>query len=327
MPVVVAHVHECDQSLKPCRVASTGKAYLRGYDGDYLLSALEEQAFLSARSAPMADRQPVPDATPEDLDPDLVEAFTASIRRLDPQGRGRFSDQSELLRRSGVLHSDGRPTVAGVLALGLYPQQWFPRFVIQAGRRARTTRARERPGTQPGHDRRPRPPHARPGNGLGTPDLRHIHRQRTGRHRPRPLRLPARCLPRTDRKRNHPPRPEPLVRRARHRGQAPPRSPRHRQPRRPLRHHCRPPRPRRRHVRPQCPAGRHLPARLLHRDRGPRHRGTRQRNPHRDRGDHRGRSPARPLHRLRHPVHRCTPPAGTAANGDEPVGELGVHHT
>lgn len=131
-PVVVARVHECDQSLKPCKVASTGKAYLRGYDGDYLLSALEEQAFLAARSVPMADRLPVDDATPNDLDPDLVEAFTASTRRLDPQGRGRFSDDGELLRRSGVLHSDGRPTVAGVLALGLYPQQWFPRFVIQA---------------------------------------------------------------------------------------------------------------------------------------------------------------------------------------------------
>ncbi len=110
----------------------TGKAYLRGYDGDYLLSALEEQAFLSARSAPMADRRPVDDATPEDLDPDLVEAFITSVRRLDPQGRGRFTDRGEMLRRSGVLHSGGKPTVAGVLALGLYPQQWFPRFVIQA---------------------------------------------------------------------------------------------------------------------------------------------------------------------------------------------------
>jgi ATP-dependent DNA helicase RecG len=37
-----------------------------------------------------------------------------------------------LLRRNGVLHSDGRPTVAGILALGVHPQQWFPRYVIQA---------------------------------------------------------------------------------------------------------------------------------------------------------------------------------------------------
>jgi ATP-dependent DNA helicase RecG len=52
-----------------------------------------------------------------------VESLIASIRRSDPDGRGRFRDPGELLRRSGVLHSDGRPTVAGVLALGVYPQQ------------------------------------------------------------------------------------------------------------------------------------------------------------------------------------------------------------
>jgi ATP-dependent DNA helicase RecG len=130
--VIVAQVHECDRSAKPCRVAATGKAYLRGYDGDFLLSDLEEQAFLAARKAPMFDRAPVEDATAEDLDADLLESFIQSIRRFEPQGRGRFQDRNELLRRSGVLHPDGRPTVAGVLALGIYPQQWFPRFVIQA---------------------------------------------------------------------------------------------------------------------------------------------------------------------------------------------------
>lgn len=132
VPVVVAQVSECDRSAKPCRVASTGKAYLRGYDGDFLLSDLEEQAFPALRKPPMFDRAPVEDATVADLDEALLDSFTASIRRNDPDGRGRFTDQGELLRRSGVLDSDGRPTVAGILALGVYPQQWFPRFVIQA---------------------------------------------------------------------------------------------------------------------------------------------------------------------------------------------------
>lgn len=57
-PVIVARVHECDSSAKPCRVASTGESYLRGYDGDYRLSDLEEQAFLAARKPPMFDRPP-----------------------------------------------------------------------------------------------------------------------------------------------------------------------------------------------------------------------------------------------------------------------------
>jgi hypothetical protein len=34
-PVVVARVHECDRSAKPCRVTATGTSYLRAYDGDY----------------------------------------------------------------------------------------------------------------------------------------------------------------------------------------------------------------------------------------------------------------------------------------------------
>jgi ATP-dependent DNA helicase RecG len=38
-PIVVAQVHECDASAKPCRVASTGAAYLRGHDGDFELPA------------------------------------------------------------------------------------------------------------------------------------------------------------------------------------------------------------------------------------------------------------------------------------------------
>jgi ATP-dependent DNA helicase RecG len=67
-PVVVAQVSECDRSAKPCRVASTGKSYIRGYDGDFLLSDVEEQAFLAARKPPMFDRAPVEDATEGDLD-------------------------------------------------------------------------------------------------------------------------------------------------------------------------------------------------------------------------------------------------------------------
>ncbi|MEU6722143.1 ATP-binding protein [Nonomuraea wenchangensis] len=111
---------------------ASGTAYMRGYDGDFPLSDLEEQAFLAARKPPLLDRQPVPGATCEDLDIDLVAAFVRSVRERDPHGLGRFPDDAELLRRAGVTLPDGTPTVAGVLALGVHPQEWFPRFVIQA---------------------------------------------------------------------------------------------------------------------------------------------------------------------------------------------------
>lgn len=131
-PVVVARVHECDPSAKPCRVTASGAAYLRGYDGDFQLSTLEEQAFLAARQQPTFDRAPVTAATRADLDDELLAAFLRSARERDPHGLGRFADDTELLRRAGVTSVDGTPTVAGLLTLGVHPQEWFPRFVIQA---------------------------------------------------------------------------------------------------------------------------------------------------------------------------------------------------
>ncbi|MCD0446780.1 putative DNA binding domain-containing protein [Glycomyces sp. A-F 0318] len=130
--LVLARVHECDPSSKPCRAAKSGAAYLRGWDGDYRMSTLEEQAFLSQRTAPMSDREPCRGATIDDLDGELTESFLRTVRERDPQGLGRFSDRTELMRRAGVVDGDGTPTVAGILAMGAYPQQWLPRFAIQA---------------------------------------------------------------------------------------------------------------------------------------------------------------------------------------------------
>jgi ATP-dependent DNA helicase RecG len=136
--VVVARVHECDLSAKPCRVTATGAAYLRGYDGDFELSDLEVQGFLAARRPPHFDRAPVEGATRHDLDPDLVTSYLTSVRECDPRGLGRFPDDEELLLRAGAVLPDGRPSVAGLLTLGIHPQQFFPRFVIQASAEPRS---------------------------------------------------------------------------------------------------------------------------------------------------------------------------------------------
>ena len=143
MPVIVARVHECDSSAKPCRITSSGQSYLRGYDGDYRMSDLEKQAFLAARKPPLFDRAAVPDSGADDLDRQLVTAFVATARDRDPYGLGRFEDDAELLTRAGVITRDGIPTVAGILALGIHPQQWFPRNVIQLA-------AEPLPGDPPG---------------------------------------------------------------------------------------------------------------------------------------------------------------------------------
>ncbi len=129
--IVAARVEECDPAMKPCRTSVGGPAYLRGYDGDFTLSVLEEQAFLAARSAPSADRIPVEGPTLDDLDTDLLDRWTENVGRFDATGLGRFTGD-ELLRRGGVIDGkSGRVTVAGLLTFGKYPQEWFPRWVVQ----------------------------------------------------------------------------------------------------------------------------------------------------------------------------------------------------
>jgi ATP-dependent DNA helicase RecG len=79
MPVVVARVRECDLSAKRCRIASTGKAYFRVHDGDFVLSEVEEQAFLAQREPPPFDRAAVEGTTIDDIDPELVALWMRTV--------------------------------------------------------------------------------------------------------------------------------------------------------------------------------------------------------------------------------------------------------
>ena len=127
--VVIAHVPEADRSLKPVKVCKSGLAYLRQYDGDYPLSEQEEQAFIADRGQPTFDEEPVVKAGLEDLDPSAVQSYIAERRLVSPT-LATMSDE-EVLVRTGVVSSD-HPTLAGLLALGRYPQQFFANLGIQA---------------------------------------------------------------------------------------------------------------------------------------------------------------------------------------------------
>lgn len=131
-PVVIVEVGECDAAFKPC-THTTGKAWVRSYDGDFLLSDLERQGFLSNRTAPHFDVSPVPGTTVADLEASAVAAWRETVRREDPSGLGRFDDDA-LLRHGGVVSGTGELTVAGLMMLGEYPQAWFPRLVVHVAR-------------------------------------------------------------------------------------------------------------------------------------------------------------------------------------------------
>ncbi|MDR1077438.1 MAG: putative DNA binding domain-containing protein, partial [Propionibacteriaceae bacterium] len=128
--LVVAHVQEAARSVKPVRVRRTGQAYLRQYDGVFPLSDLEEQSFVADRGQPDFDIRPVAGATRADLEPNALAVFAAD-RRADSSAFARWDDD-QILLHTHVLTGDGHPTVAGLLAFGLYPQEFLPNSGLQA---------------------------------------------------------------------------------------------------------------------------------------------------------------------------------------------------
>jgi ATP-dependent DNA helicase RecG len=128
--VVVAQVSEISTTHKPCRSTRDGAAYMRFWDGDYRLSQLEIDGFIANRSTPRYDEQPIAGSGRGDLDAQLLNDFIRNVRSNDRR-MPRYDDD-ELLEKLGVTRTDGELTVAGLLALGEYPQQHFPNFCVQA---------------------------------------------------------------------------------------------------------------------------------------------------------------------------------------------------
>jgi ATP-dependent DNA helicase RecG len=121
--IVVAVVAGLPASARPCRIG--GRAYLRQADGDYVMSAQEEQQMLALRDRPRYDAAGVDGTTVDDLDDVLVEAFLRNARATSRRMAG--VDDLTVLRRKGVLAADGvRLTLGGLYALGQYPQQYAP---------------------------------------------------------------------------------------------------------------------------------------------------------------------------------------------------------
>ncbi|MCY3560162.1 MAG: putative DNA binding domain-containing protein [bacterium] len=134
-PVVVALVDELPAGRKPCYVRRRGLeggTYTRTHDGDRRLSTYEIHVLMSGRGQPRDDVAVVEGARPSDLDEDLVAALLSRVRRRrGPALAG--ADDEELLRMHRVLVGGGLDpsvTLAGLMALGRYPQQFVPQLNV-----------------------------------------------------------------------------------------------------------------------------------------------------------------------------------------------------
>lgn len=134
--VVVAQVDELSPRDKPCYVTTKGMykgSFVRSFDGDRKLSPYEIDRLLEDKTQPAHDAEMVPEATMDDLDKDLLGALLQRQRNLHPRLFASYDDEEMAIAMrvaakdaAGVL----RPTLAGLLALGTYPQKYFPRLTV-----------------------------------------------------------------------------------------------------------------------------------------------------------------------------------------------------
>lgn len=134
--LVYLDIPPVDPLQRPCFVKTRGAyagSFIRGGDGDRRLTNYEVTQLLSSRSQPTDDAQTVPGATLDDLDDSAVATLLLRLRKR-PNRAFDGIDESLALVRAGVLASDEngvlRPTVAGLLCLGAYPQQFLPQLFV-----------------------------------------------------------------------------------------------------------------------------------------------------------------------------------------------------
>lgn len=128
--VLVAEVPEILPRDKPCYVTEQGTyrgSYIRSGDGDRRMESYEIDRLLEMRTQPRWDDEPVGDADLSALDTTLLNGFLdmQRTRRTKTFAQG----QETALRRLKVMQGD-HPSLAALLAMGEYPQEYFPRLTV-----------------------------------------------------------------------------------------------------------------------------------------------------------------------------------------------------
>ena len=131
--VLAIEVFESDASLKPCYITERGVqagSFKRIDDKDIRLSPAEIYELQHVLTLSEADKSVVDGATIEDLDMQLIEE---TIKLGKKQGSRIFqgaTTREKQLSRLGVTNPSGQVVLAGLLASGYYPQQFFPLLVV-----------------------------------------------------------------------------------------------------------------------------------------------------------------------------------------------------
>jgi ATP-dependent DNA helicase RecG len=149
--LVVGEVEPLPPAQRPCYVTARGLyggAYVRVGDGDQRLTPYEIDRLRENAGQPRWDDEPVLQATTADLNRDSCSRLIENARRRSPRVFGNASE-ADALAMLGVLvrHEDVLvPSLAGLLSVGRYPQQFFPQLMVSVAVYPHAERGRGGPG-------------------------------------------------------------------------------------------------------------------------------------------------------------------------------------
>lgn len=130
--VVVLHVAPLRIADRPAYAGD--RAYLRQADGDYAMQPHElrmlEVMKLHVDEQIDYDLAAAKGRDVDDLEPELVESYLTAVRTSDRRLRDHADER--ILRMTNVLTASGEPTLAGLYALGDYPQGHYPALMVTA---------------------------------------------------------------------------------------------------------------------------------------------------------------------------------------------------
>lgn len=130
-PILVVRVLENPADKKPCFVTAKGVeggSYKRVGDKDIRLSAAEVYELRNLLRPSLADMAVVAEADRSDLDGDVLTGILD--RRRGSKALRGVDGQAERLARLNITDKTGGVRMAGLLVAGVYPQQFFPRLLV-----------------------------------------------------------------------------------------------------------------------------------------------------------------------------------------------------
>jgi len=134
--LVLAEIEALPPVQRPCYVTARGLyngAFVRVGDGDQRLTPYEIDRLRENSGQPRWDEEPVPQATAKkDLDPRAVTRLIETASRNSPRSFSGLSEPDALARLGVLVPHDGSlvPSLAGLLSVGAYPQQFFPQLMV-----------------------------------------------------------------------------------------------------------------------------------------------------------------------------------------------------